>query len=474
MRTDEGGRVALAAALALAFGAPSVSAQTSFAWPDTVVQVASYTRVDQCLAGVDRVRAGLARREALTVWRDTLPRDPREALEPEPLLVQETAQRCAARFAAASVDVHDFAPLLELYLAAGRDSDAAILLRRRLAAVPAKATHERAAVGDTAIRIYLAAQPARVAAAEEILLARARESEGRVRRIAIYSELMAAAKRAGDTTRARRAAQRLVAIADSLTTAERQSEEYERLAHGAGGDRIIYAALDLLIGDRVRLDSLRHSTASLVALERSLWAHATGERPEALQIPTGERAPTITADYWFPREAGSAPRPTPGRVALIIFLDHTDCAILDPSGEARSGPLCAAWLAKTRRLEERFPTLEITIVSRTHGTFLYEPPPAPPEEAELARQMLESYRVPNAAIAVTTTPFWRLPEPDRRRIDNDLPNRTAYSFDKSWRVGNGSAFLVDQNGLIVTAWRFDESDLVQLIDVLMQRARGKA
>jgi hypothetical protein len=74
---------------------------------------------------------------------------------------------------------------------------------------------------------------------------------------------------------------------------------------------------------------------------------------------------------------------------------------------------------------------------------------------------------------VTATDFWRLPAPDRRRIDRDVANITNYSFGQDWRVfrlGLAPAYLVDRAGIIVDvsnlADRFNEVRIAQLIEAL--------
>jgi hypothetical protein len=459
------GTTVLAGALALvalvATAAPA-AAQTRFAWPDTAVQVGRYTTVDDCLAAVSRVWRRVQQREERTVWRDTMPQNPRAALEPLPAPVQETAVRCAARFAEPTASLDDFAPLFALYLAADRDADASALLARRLAAVPAKSTRERVAVGDTAVDVYLHAHPVRLDAAERILVERARTGSDRIARLELYTRLIRAAHGAGDTTRARRAAQWVVAVADSLTPAERESEAWE---NNNRGKMMVFNAMQELMGFQMILDSLRRSTAALAALERNTWAQITGERPEALPLPVGERAPTITADYWFPREAAATPRPAPGHISLVFLMNHAACVGVGAFGAVWDQ--CTSPLYTLQRVSARFPQLQITIVDRTAGSFVYLPPPTPADEAELARQWLDAYRLPGAALAVTKTPHWNLLLPDGRRIDKDTPNQIAYSFGKSSQ--SSGWFLVDQDGLIVSAISSDEYRIGKFIEVLMQR-----
>jgi hypothetical protein len=125
-------------------------------------------------------------------------------------------------------------------------------------------------------------------------------------------------------------------------------------------------------------------------------------------------------------------------------------------------------LSALRRLGERYPALEITIVSRTRGFFLYAPPPSPAEEVEHIREWFAPYRIPRVTVAVASTPFWNLPRPDARRIDKDVPVFQRYRFAKTWKP-EGQAFLVDQDGLVVSALGFNESQLGQFIEVLLHR-----
>lgn len=459
-------------ALVLAMGAASAGAQTRFAWPDTTVPLARYATIEQCMAAIGRALGDAKRREALIMRRDTAPVDPKAALAPAPAPVTETARRCGTRYVEPTAPLTEFAPLLRLYLASGRDADAASLVARRLAAVPAARTREVVAVRDTAVDIYLDARPMRLELAEKLLLERARSSSNRLERIELYSRLMSAAQGARDSARTERAARLVVRLADSLTTAERESEQFDKLGP-LGGRFVIYQAMRAQGGIQVMLDSLRHGTAALVALERSMWVQATGERPEALPMPIGERAPAITADYWFPRATPDTVRPRPGRVSLIVFLDafvaHECLHLVSIRGDVDDD--CPRSLAILRRLSERFPALEVTIVTGTRGSFLYVPPPTPTEEATLVGTWLDAYRIPRAVVAITSTPFWNLPRPDARRIDKDSPNQTRYNFGKSWKA-RGQTFLVDQDGIVVAPWGYDEDDMAQFIEVLLNRQVG--
>ena len=460
--------VSIALAL-IAMTSMPASGQTRFQWPDTSAKVAQYTHIEDCLAADTRVWTSVLRRRDFNEWHDTMPFNPHEGLEPLPPEVSRTAKDCAARFDVAKVEPHEFSYAMQLFLAAGRDSDAADLVVRRLASVPATNAIARGAIVDTAVMLYSGAKPVRLDAADQLLLHRAKTSSDRVARLKTYATMLIAANNVADSVHAIRAAKLIMGVADSLTVADRQSDEFERMRDGYDGSLYIYDAIEALTGLKTRLDSLRKSTQAYGNLERANWALATGERAEALEIPIAQRATPLTADFWYPSTASATPHPAPGHLALVVFLEHTGCIGQGSSDNANPIPECVMRTSELRRLAKRFPTLEIDIVSSTHGQFMYLPPTSPSDEADLTKQLIDSLHVPGAIVGVSTTPFYRLPEPDARRIDNPTANMKHYTFGKTWRVGSGSVFLVDADGLIANAWRVREEELGQFIEVLMKR-----
>src|SRR5690606_8362411 len=150
---------------------------------------------------------------------------------------------------------------------------------------------------------------------------------------------------------------------------------------------------------------------------RRMWTRATGRPGETLMAlcpgcgkPLGERAPTLEADFWLGCDDPCGPRPTPGRVSLVVFLQSRGCAGV-PENDGEMYGNCASVLFPLARLTQRFPEVEFTVVARTVGYFHYLKVPDPAEEAELIRRWLDAYGV-RAALAVTNTDYWRLPSHD--------------------------------------------------------------
>jgi hypothetical protein len=463
-------------------------AQASFTWPsDSTIDVARYLTPEECLAAVGRAN-DKTDNSLPGLLRDTLPdtrdRELADAGRPPAAPVVETARRCGARFPASTAPITLFTPLLSLYLAAGRDADAATLVERRLKAVPATGDAERVAVLDTVVHMYLNSgqfgvdrpfplpqftRPVRLAAAERALDAvmRVKSAPWQVR-LTDHVMLAYSAWTMGDTVRQRRIGEEAIQVASSLTSADRRTNYFQGLKLLLDGAAIIATRPALL-------DSLRQSTAAYVALYRSIWEQIGGPGT-ALGRPLGEPAPPIQADFWFHRGDSMVSRPVAGKVNLIVFLDARACS----KSSVRSGrPTCQTDTARLRRLARQFPEVEVTLVTTTRGSLDLGAPPATPaaEAALLAHTWLDEQQLPGA-LGVVATNFWRLPGMDRRRINPDGPTLTSYSFGHTWQPagshGTGStpatAFLVDQNGTVVeTTPDISESQMAELISILLAR-----
>jgi hypothetical protein len=283
-----------------------------------------------------------------------------------------------------------------------------------------------------------------------------------LKRIAKYDQLIGSANRI-DTAMTLDAAQKLLAEVDHLTGAEQRRFQADQALMG----KAFFAAT--LVARPAMLDSLRHSTRGYVTLVRAQWARATRQRLEALPIAVGERAAKLTGDAWLNADSGNT-RPRSGRIGLVVFVDHKLCLGVQDSGPVLDG--CWSAYSALRRLAQRFPELDVTLATWTHGYFAHSAIPDPKDEIDLVRRwLLDAHNLPGA-IAVTATPFWRLPDPDRRRIDEEIANRTNYRIFFGKPAAPGLAIIVDREGIIVDAsslHRYSESHLAEVIEILVNR-----
>ena len=261
--------------------------------------------------------------------------------------------------------------------------------------------------------------------------------------------------------RAAAAAAALTALAGTLTDPELRSNEFVNNL-GPTLDQI-----QMQVNRAAFLDSLRHSTAADAALYEQFWKNVNhGAMPYGITKPIGKSAPPITADFWLNHSDSIVSRPTRGKVSLVVLINQK--AFFGSDLEEVS------W-ARLRRLAQRFPALEITFMAQTIGWFDKAAPPPPSEEAGLLAHALFAERHLGGALAVTNSAFWRLPSPDRRRINPQMPGLIDYSFGRTFQPplvvdARINTFLVDQNGLVVDAapW-VDEAMLDDFIAILLGR-----
>lgn len=490
--------------------ASPAAAQTLFAWPDTAVDVSKYTTVEECHAAVVRVIESVRRREFFVhrVWRDTLPYDPAEDVRPVPAEAREAARSCGTRFSDVEAQpVSEYRMLVPLYFAAGWDDKAEALMKRRLEAAAREGDAELAAALDTVVYMYsgrtgtawgrtslvgfpgLPVDPPRLDLVNAVVDEYLPRISDRVRRIRILMTQVRLARLGArlDTARIEWAAPQILSLVDSLSEAEKAQLADELTGFSEDKDKLeerlyreVYRAIEGVNQRRALLDSLRHSTAAYVREFRR-------QRPKDVNVPYGRPAPTLEADVWLGCGDRCEPRPTPGRVSLVVFFYHDVVRELPYdrhkcvrviSGAEGIRAHCPRLVYTLRRLADRFPELDITIVTRTHGFFGYLKEDMTAEkEAELLRRWLEYFGV-RAVISMTETDYWRLPNHDRRRIDEPTTNEVNYSFDgPAGPRPNGWSVLIDEDGLIVydTVLQPDsrsfayESQLIEMIEALLER-----
>jgi hypothetical protein len=290
-------------------------------------------------------------------------------------------------------------------------------------------------------------------------------------------------------------ARRLVARIDTLvpTALVARLAGYNRLldAARAGLDTATmrYAATSWFARYATAPDSLRHSVALFhaLAMTRDLVFLDGGARLDTEEwirrirdesrrrvgpgwesfLKIGRPAPPLAGDFWFGRQDSAEVRPAPGRWSLLVFVDH-------PCEEQ-----CYPAYAVLRRLQRRMgPALDITLIAQTRGYFRLQPPPTPPEEVEMVRhQFLDELELPGV-LSVTVTPFLRRPDPDRRRVDRNIPNRTnygysggkspqsLYDFQGAESRYSADAVLVDPRGRVVYEVSLDPQQEAMLYFVL--------
>lgn len=427
---------------------------------------ARYQRIEECLALKARLVDSVLR---MSVRWDTLPIALSERREPFPVVITDPVGRCGAKFKASAVPLKDFLLMEELFLATDRFADVWTLLDRRLAAIPVgnSGATERAAVLDSLFKkFFTAAKPPRLSDADSVLnlLNQLPEgTEGWFVRLERASVFYGWAKDYGDTIRAKRLAEQVLAIGRSLTAQERSTELFVKMGFGW----IFGVERDL--GENMRLGLFRAGRIDeVVDSLKAQWGRA-GDGMIPWTWPVGRMAPTLNGN-WFNAQGKQLPspinRPTVGRVSLVAFYDISACL--------RFVGYCYSTQATLRRLRHRFPALEINIVAEQPQAWVSALVKDTPEsEGAMWGQWISGFHKLADAVVVESPGFVRVPGIDQRAIMNPGTNGAAYRGDMPYQgMMEAETFLIDKTGRIVEWYnvgitRLDEAMASAQIEALL-------
>lgn len=436
-----------------------VGAQTRFEWPSKQADVATYTRWEECLGMARRVRDSM---DAQLI-RDTLSPQQKGRFNAEADVVIAATKRCAASIPLSSVSPEYTRLAQEVLLIAGRDADVLRLYRSRFAEVSTDV--EKVQVIGQTIGVLLDAQPARLQLADSVLSdSRPYDSQWTtVGKLTLLGQLCGLSYGARNDVFIEKFCGSYLRTVDAMTEVER----------GAMGPPVSigYIGYSRILRRAEFADSLTKSVEAYGSLLREL-VRKSGWQGRWL-YPVGEKAEPLVGDFWLPASAKNNQYPRPGKVTFIT------------STAMRHGGCGRSFMLK--RIVERFPDLEIVVLSGTTGHFgPVEPPSATAESELLYRQLADFCGIP-LVMAITKSPTWRLAGLDQRRIFDPYSHSDAYVERYNPLIGiasradnrlygwmrglsNFGGLLVDDKGIIVD-FVSDEEVLASYIDILMKRAK---
>jgi hypothetical protein len=432
----------------------SLYGQIRFQWPDTPVDVAQYRTIDECLAVSKRLQDSVQRTSPII--EDTTPVVKGDwVLRPLDPKAVAAAKRCSEKFTVENIDRDDVLVGVRLFLRARRFADVEQLIRRRLDMTTDTTLKERALVLDTIAMVVLREPPIHFPLVDWLIdeIVKLGDKSPWLHRGHVYSRFLEVAEGASDTVRMKRAAELFLALPNEISEKDKRSSEFTLSTPH-------FLMVEQTYNHALLMDSLRVSTEAYARTIQRFWERLTGEVGVSLKNPVGEDAPPIEGDWWFPKNAPKTV-PVPGKINLIQFIT--------PKCYAVTG--CWGSLAVLRRLKQKFPDIQITLVAEETLGYIGTRVMDVEEEANtMAKLWLDYHRIP-AILTVQKTEFWRLSEPDRRSINPETSNVKAYSFGGMTNA-HLSLIIVDQKGKIVHKWtngRYEEPKLVDIIKVLSER-----
>jgi len=475
-----------------------LAGQTLFARPDATPDYASYRHLEECQLAALRVTDEQETRKD-TIWYDTA----EFAIQTAHSLTLATSRRpdtaiqvasvCLNTFDADTVHIQSLSGagyIVRGLLMAHRDQDAQRFAQRVLDSMRHKPADKFRDALSRLMFEYAVARPVRQQEAKhyyrELLVALKNDSLYYTVDAALFMAGMA--NRIGDSVLFEEVAWHAIRTNDATPVKERRNTWSATVR------------LQALVGSLMQLtkeeafDSIAISTIAYNMYEaNTVRARVYGEEElrtekeiELFKVPdvVGEHYYVAATASSTAASRGLAPYTSKGavpqgeipvrnRINVIVTLPaycHSEGSTRSFQGRpgARSGGgECFKPYARLRRLKQRFPDVEVTVLSSTFGTVGQLGPLTPTNEADtLAKLWLGFHHLPQRLV-VEERPFFHVPDPDGRRIDLPTPYANTLQRETTYPL----LFLTDKEGNSVDAPGANESDLWnRFVEILMKRA----
>lgn len=425
----------------MSLGGPSLAhAQGYFTIPDTAPDYRSYRHIDECIAAISRL---LAESETSNrVVSDTAASTRNNPNTTLPEHVIEYGAQCMEKVDPDTLSLEHADLWAGLLLKVNRDADAERIYLRLFE--PLSFT-ERINRFSSVLFTFRSARPARqemINTLYEMALAEL-PADSVVWQMG-FRVLMADVYVAiGNDTLAERFIQEAIELGGALP---RDSEA--RIMSARVLDRGVQ-----WITEAEGLDSLRVSTDAFRRYREHHWGRLS---PNPLPEIIAKVVPEIEGDYWFrsppvtSMDAGGHTFPVPGKVNVIAFFEggcHRESEKAVAAGRERETRVnCRSLLAATRRIKERYPDVQIVIVSKTYGSVGASPPLEPADEARTLAEYFLAFNRLDAVLAVTETPHFKISKIDGRRIDQPTANDMNYNIEGHPLSRHATFLLTDGEG----------------------------
>lgn len=471
--------------------------QTLFQRPDTTPNYASYKNFDQCLEAVNRIILGVRLKD--TIWVDTAAYDPSRNFRPVPEDAIKFGRMCLSGMNLDSVPTNDYDLLIRVLLLLNMDDVVNRIVHNALNTTPPSAKNS---LFNTVMEEYRRATPKRLYLLKDLLERddspfSTTASEGGD----VWREILLA-RTAWDLGQA---SYPMTVAKDIMNKEGKYATQLKKMS-----DRDLEGSVYPFLMEVIEFltdeadDSLRASTLAYSKVFEEVWSRISSKPlPAAIQKSLsfiGATVPQISGDFWYTNldkhdsDSGNinsqkikkiSPQAIPiaGKVNVIVFL-HGGChsrSEFVPKGRKGSlgggGTRCWTAAALIKRLKQRFPEIQVAVVSKTFGSIGNAPPLEPQDEADtLADYFLNFYKIPGIHI-VAKTDFMRIPGYDRRRIDLEVPYELDLTFGEEKLGNGGNVLIVDEIGRVVHSVRQlsgrSESLIARKVSAVLDRIKRK-
>ena len=457
---------------------------THFTVPGLCAAMAQYTSIVQRQSASAQAELDTIRTVAPT--HDTLPAS-----------AITVAQRCGTRFAVAETPPAELTDLFTLALQSNNDALAHAVVERKLTLASTAAARDTVLLA--AIGGYLAAEPARVSAAEAVVAKiDARGPTAQVLRLTAHDSLLAFASAMYDPARMRQEAERLIALGHEVPT-DALKYDYDPIvrAYEALAALVLVEHPDSVaaVARQAKQDlgrfppgnafpagkpysggeALDYKTASLDEIVREL-SPLGGD-----QLVVGQAPAPLQATYWFPKPAHWPPGNGP--VSLVVYAGHGPCLGgingWEYSYSCGLINLGAGVHTALARYAARGPP--VTIVLEIWSTALGQLPSSVMAQADTLRWYYRTHLHLPVTVAVVADSMQQLPAPDGRLFPCNADGQLV-CWDRSpnaqrYLSRNNPVVLLGREGQLLYSGPFEyggghPQGFVPLFDAMLNHILG--
>lgn len=432
----------------------SLFSQVLFEVPDTTPNYTGYRYLEECAAALDRIYKDSFHSSKL--WMDTARINYKlELMTAYPEDAIKAGKACVKNKNIDTIQRTIGGPIARTLLLIGSEKDAKQLYDRLY---EGGTSEERVKLAIEWMNIYADARPMRLEAMKT-LYQNAKLEPWADTADGVMLELGAILARSawvvGDTLFAMSLGKEVIERNEKLTLDQRNYGE--RAGGGWNLDRTIYIDRHVyrFVYGQALVDSLiaGHTALRGWHLERLKRVFGDTIAINGNRYWNERRFPQLTGDFMFkskehigadglmeyvavPKEERS-PVPESGKINMIVSLQAgcnmwTNNISTPPGNDVthrsnKTPQFCFETISQLRRIKEKFPEVDLTIITRTYGTVGRSAPLTPEQEADtLAKYFLGFLKVPGRLL-IENTPWIKLPgNPlDLRRVDLPTPNQDS-------------------------------------------------
>lgn len=387
------------------------------------------------------------------VWADTVRLDTLKLQRPLSDEVVKYAQVCLAKIDVDTVPLKNAHKVAAGLLVANRGDDVQRMYARLADSITDDSNRE---FFMRMLNVYMNAVPVqmdKVISLYEMGLLRL-PADSVTTSLMLRSVVASVSARSGDYRLANKIAKEILSITDTLS-AKYRDDTYNRNA-----EVMIYPIISMLMPQEA-VDSLKVSTPAYRKYLGGIWKSIMGYEPDSdsERSAIGLKAPQPTGHFWYSnlgadgkvKSIDSVELIKKGKVNAIYFAQagcHSNYKFV-VNGRHNGNPSdCWREIFRLRKLQERYPQINVILVSNTFGSFADAPPLEPQQEADTLADYFLNFHKLKATQVVYKTDFIRLAGYDNRRIDSETDNYVAFRLGSYSLAIYNNVVMVDEEGLI--------------------------